>query len=265
MKNNIPRDRIWPESEHPCIWMDVGIIDYKLCNRNYDCENCYFDVMIHNGVLDLNEYSGSNTYSTGNIKYPKSQLKKSSDGKAAKINVYDYLTIDDTSYYGDCFWVIKPTEKNVLSVGVMQLAQRLLPAVKDIILPQNSTQIIKDKIISWIITTDGTIRLASPVNGEVIETNTNLATMLNRKHQNGSDFTWFFKCHVNDATEELEGYYRGQNAKEFLLIQHKKVVQAFESAITHLSEQLGQTIQDGGVPLYRLDKILGSQKYFEII
>lgn len=32
-------------SERPpfCIWMEAGVIDYKICNRNFDCANCEFD------------------------------------------------------------------------------------------------------------------------------------------------------------------------------------------------------------------------------
>ncbi|MGQ9921815.1 MAG: glycine cleavage system protein H [Desulfobacca sp.] len=32
-------------SEHPpyCIWMEAGVIDYKICNRDFDCANCEFD------------------------------------------------------------------------------------------------------------------------------------------------------------------------------------------------------------------------------
>jgi len=26
-----------------CIWMEAGVIDYKICNRNFDCANCDFD------------------------------------------------------------------------------------------------------------------------------------------------------------------------------------------------------------------------------
>ena len=26
-----------------CIWMEAGVIDYKICNRNFDCTNCEFD------------------------------------------------------------------------------------------------------------------------------------------------------------------------------------------------------------------------------
>ncbi len=29
-----------------CIWMECGYVEYKLCDRNYDCENCPFDKAI---------------------------------------------------------------------------------------------------------------------------------------------------------------------------------------------------------------------------
>lgn len=32
-----------PEGEEQCIWMEAGIIDYKLCNNYYDCHTCSFD------------------------------------------------------------------------------------------------------------------------------------------------------------------------------------------------------------------------------
>ena len=31
-----------------CIWMNSGVIDYKLCDHNFDCENCPFDKVIRN-------------------------------------------------------------------------------------------------------------------------------------------------------------------------------------------------------------------------
>ncbi|MDY0082451.1 MAG: hypothetical protein RBR74_04655, partial [Ignavibacteriaceae bacterium] len=31
-----------------CIWMTSGVIDYKLCDNNFDCENCPFDKVIRN-------------------------------------------------------------------------------------------------------------------------------------------------------------------------------------------------------------------------
>ena len=31
----------------PCVWMQAGVVDYKLCDRDYDCEHCPFDEALH--------------------------------------------------------------------------------------------------------------------------------------------------------------------------------------------------------------------------
>jgi glycine cleavage system H lipoate-binding protein len=31
------------EGKKPCIWMDAGVIDYKICNQDFDCLSCDFD------------------------------------------------------------------------------------------------------------------------------------------------------------------------------------------------------------------------------
>lgn len=35
--------RSLPEGEQKCIWMEAGVIDYKLCNEQYNCHACAFD------------------------------------------------------------------------------------------------------------------------------------------------------------------------------------------------------------------------------
>lgn len=32
-----------PRNEEKCIWMEAGVIDYKLCNNYYNCHSCSFD------------------------------------------------------------------------------------------------------------------------------------------------------------------------------------------------------------------------------
>lgn len=31
----------------PCVWMCAGLISYRLCNRDFDCENCPLDAALH--------------------------------------------------------------------------------------------------------------------------------------------------------------------------------------------------------------------------
>ncbi len=30
-----------------CVWMDAGVLTYKLCDRNFDCEHCPLDAALH--------------------------------------------------------------------------------------------------------------------------------------------------------------------------------------------------------------------------
>lgn len=32
-----------PKGEDKCIWMEAGVLDFKLCNNNYNCHTCAFD------------------------------------------------------------------------------------------------------------------------------------------------------------------------------------------------------------------------------
>ena len=34
------------EGEKQCIWMSAGVISFKLCPINFDCEHCEFDAVM---------------------------------------------------------------------------------------------------------------------------------------------------------------------------------------------------------------------------
>lgn len=43
MKTRIDSFKMVPGTEEKCIWMEAGVIDYKLCNNYYNCHACGFD------------------------------------------------------------------------------------------------------------------------------------------------------------------------------------------------------------------------------
>lgn len=48
---------------YKCIWMSSGVVEYKLCDKNFACENCEFDRVIRN--ISVNIESDSETIKTG--------------------------------------------------------------------------------------------------------------------------------------------------------------------------------------------------------
>jgi hypothetical protein len=50
----IPHDPI-PQAAHPgrfdkCVWMESGVVNYKLCDFEYNCEACPFDQALREGT-----------------------------------------------------------------------------------------------------------------------------------------------------------------------------------------------------------------------
>jgi hypothetical protein len=36
----------------PCIWMEAGVIDFKICNKDFDCANCELDRAMSEAAAD---------------------------------------------------------------------------------------------------------------------------------------------------------------------------------------------------------------------
>ena len=41
-----------PESAESCVWMSAGLLDYKLCDRDFDCERCPLDAALRGESLE---------------------------------------------------------------------------------------------------------------------------------------------------------------------------------------------------------------------
>ena len=35
--------KIVPPGKKKCVWMEAGVVSYKLCDNNYDCPTCVYD------------------------------------------------------------------------------------------------------------------------------------------------------------------------------------------------------------------------------
>ena len=45
MEGSVMREsmRIVPPGKKKCVWMEAGVVSYKLCDNNYDCSTCVYD------------------------------------------------------------------------------------------------------------------------------------------------------------------------------------------------------------------------------
>ncbi|MCX8010094.1 MAG: hypothetical protein N3A61_02985, partial [Ignavibacteria bacterium] len=144
-------------NELKCIWMESGFIEYKLCDLNFDCENCPLDKAIkekgrfYKSVLSeqdiLNKENLSSTYSKEKV----------------KLN----LTLPVDYFLSPNHIWMKRTDQRKLKLGLDEFAQKFVKHYSHPQLPSTESFISVNKPFIWFVGTYGVISFSSPVNGEV--------------------------------------------------------------------------------------------------
>ena len=52
--------RIVPPGKKKCVWMEAGVVSYKLCDNNYDCPTCVYDQGMQLKVARQKEAAAAN-------------------------------------------------------------------------------------------------------------------------------------------------------------------------------------------------------------
>lgn len=120
-----------------CIWMECGYIEYKLCDRNFDCENCPFDKAM--------KQDQKVNPSTVEVKYDNSGNEK-------------YFTINH-------LWLIK--DKEAVLIGLDDFAKKFFNRNCTLYFPLLGSRVFKGKTLIWIIGSFGAIGIQSPLDGVV--------------------------------------------------------------------------------------------------
>ena len=257
------KNLLWPDGDAPCIWMEAGIIDYKLCDRNFDCDNCPFDAIIRSGK-DLSykeELTQSERPSTD------LQSKRGNRGRApqslAEILQFPEVHSKKDGYYGFSYWYVVPKSSKTAILGLNWLAVKLLPTIKDVILPSPNAHIKRGKTLCWFVLNEGTLCLLSPVSGVVQQVNENAAGQLENK--NDPEGAWLVEVEAENATKVLNGMLKAHEADAFLQVQRLNTLDMLSSYIGGYQPDLGPTLQDGGVHVDDLEEMIGAKKYFEFL
>lgn len=244
-----PNQHLWPENETPCIWMEAGLVDYKLCEYNLDCENCPFDAVMRNNAATTRIETNSKT--TGQLIHEKywDQL----------LQTYTSAHIDQNAYYGNGYWYFEPISATKVIVGIDQFAAKLFPKLKDIILSEKRS-IRKGQTVCWLVSELGTIRLASPISGRVLKSNNSFQNDLEPK----SSPVWLYVIEKQNLQRFIQKLEQGNKAKAILEKRQKTII---EKIMDNRPLQLSSsnTLPDGGELVGSLEQLLGEKYYFNLV
>jgi glycine cleavage system H lipoate-binding protein len=181
-----------------CLWMDAGVVDYKLCDRSYDCERCPFDEALHS--------------------HPKQDVAlsdRTSQTAFGRIDVQGCEVAESLFYHPGHTWA-RIEEDGIVRLGVDEFGQRMLGTAYSLSLPALHRQVRRGEE-AWRVThQSGVTALASPIAGRVLNVNSNLLlrpALINRDPYGEG---WAMMIEPTDLKSCLKRLMYGEKVRQWL-------------------------------------------------
>jgi len=229
-----------PPGALPCVWMTAGLVSYKLCDREYDCEHCALDAALR-GVEVTPEHSD--------------------DAVAAPPTEREFRT--GRSYAHSHCWVLNLGEGRV-RCGLDVFAAHLLRHVTSVVLPTHESRLQRDRAAFWLMDDARLIPLRSPVTGAVLRGNRRVQANPGLIAASPYDEGWLLEIQCRDHARDRKSLLTADQMRQHTAQQIARLDERV-ARYTAQDDTVGPTLQDGGERMIELRKLLGPDRYHGLV
>mgnify|MGYP001595830818 FL=1 len=251
-----------PLEELPCIWVLSGVLSYRLCDRNYECDGCeLYHALRGEGRASCHHAEGADP---GSIEI----LDSASPSGQATSHLSHLLSgcrlYLDRPYRPPHFWLTQ-TEENLVTVGLDGSLLRMLSPIRRVVSPGAGLHLERDQPCGWIAREHMAVPLKMPIAGEVVETNATFAAADEPcRLPDGDD--WLFRVRATEPLEEVSGLVNAEGTLAWYADRLRTVKHAIlESLSGPEAGTVGPVLADGGARLSSLERVLGPKAFEELI
>ncbi|MFZ4857992.1 MAG: glycine cleavage system protein H [Desulfuromonadaceae bacterium] len=232
-----------------CVWMTSGIISYKLCSIDFNCEECAFDRVMHNSAdADTQQKTMNRPLTPDTV----------SDGLSSNL-------LDGSLFYHKNHCWIKVVNPHEVVIGINGILAKLMSGIRTVVLPRIGDPVLKNQVFAHIMLEKQIVPLIMPVNGEVIAVNETLEKQPELLLTGSSEKGWLVTIKADNLEKELRTLSFGSKAMAWYRSKEKNVNEALFSACNANGEQLGATMHDGGELIPNASELLTSEQFSTIL
>lgn len=256
-----------------CIWMQAGVISYKLCSLDFRCENCELDKALRG------QYSHM-VKEESDLMFPNVESFTFEEiiGDVSLFNRYDYALIrimyncfssicysPDVHYSPSHLWLYQ-TEGDITRIGLDDFAGKCLDPIENIVFPIAGNYIQKGATICWLFLEDWNFRLSSPLAGQVKAVNrTTLQQNPNFLQKDNYRTGWLLEIKSDQATLLHPFFESTDSIKQWYRKCLLDIFHDISVLLDQEGEKAGVTMSDGGTMVNRLRQVMGRDKYIKLM
>lgn len=245
--------------ELPCVWVSAGVLSYRLCDREYECEGCALYQALRGG-------GSAEGTSTGALEAAKDVPAGVEDpvrrylaglGSGCALHL-------DRAYSAEGLWIdSEPSGK--LKIGLDDYTLRLLQPVADVVLPRAGVWLAHGAPCAWVNRGRLAIALRCPVAGEVVEVHPR-PVLGPLRSGDSAEQRWWFRLNPHESLAMAAGLYRSEALLGWFLARVRVVHDHLAAVMTpSAGGALGPALADGGIPTLDLEMVLGRERFEALV
>jgi len=218
-----------------CIWMSSQVVEYKLCDKQFDCENCSFDQVIRNFSHE---------------KEP--QVPPTTDITKIILKKLRHIKYDDKIIYLKNNLIAKEIFQNTFYLGINPILFCFLDTISTIMECERGKNIFTGQQVIQFSGDWGSISLSAPMNFSIFD-------KVSDTLDDPTNTKWFaiigsFQQDISigklDQEEWSKMYQRALGIVEDIQLDYPII---------------GDTMQDGGNRINFLYQLVGKKRYIQIL
>jgi glycine cleavage system H protein len=260
MKKRTPEKRsgLTNDALNRCIWMTAGVISFKLCPLDYDCEHCEFDEVMRSEVKLKRERVRPRQGVSGTKAEPAEVSTPKREQDNALFFTFSAGEVDEKLHLHPAHLWVRRNQNGKWRLGVGKLLAYVLPPIKKVDLNNEDSKIVQNGLLGKLHTDVGIVPLTAPLSGVITRTNPQLARKPELMQLDPEGEGWLLEIDWGGNRLELEHLYVGLSGKRYL----EEEAQHLNYLLRHRGVQVGNigtTLGDGGEDIKHLHQILPSR------
>jgi glycine cleavage system H lipoate-binding protein len=237
--------------------MLAGVLNYRLCDRNYECETCELYHALHGDPAGRPWGDTADPLATdGASDLADLYLRRLTVGCALHL---------DRAYSRGHFWVEHRPEDDLLDVGIAEHVLRVLHPLDDLVMPRTGVRLKRGEPCGWLTRGRVSVPLAVPLAGDVRARNEEAIEAV-RRSGGMSDGHWLFRIEPLEDPDAVPGLTHGEEAIAGYLATLQLLKRYLHEALTPPeAAEVGRTMADGGTVAPDLEAVLGRERFERLV
>ncbi len=260
MKTNT--HNIIPENESHCVWMDAGLVNYKLCNCSFECDSCPFDKVMRE---QHNTFAEQAAMQSEHISSDHRIVREGGSDETDHVQRFlaplqSQVYPADRIYFSNHTWM-KSMHDGTFRMGIDGFLAQLIYPVTGVATIHAPSHIGRGEPYAWLIRDSATLAVHNNEKGIASHINTHLmdhpSLVTNDPYGEG----WLMSISCSVLSPSTLKFYTADEYKVFIL----EEVEDLSRELRKNKYSAGNTMFDGGMRIENIEKFIGEKRYNKLL